>query len=128
MGLFDSVADALDCIQDGEGFLAYTESLAGTQSDYRGHPWDELRTIKLEMQIICMKESYPYPIFVDEDYEWLRAAVLKRAVKEPPYEFSRIFASCVKKLWKRVFPTEEAFQAGKYGRVVEKPVKAEVTK
>ncbi len=106
MGLFDSVADALECIEEGEGYR-----LTEGRSEYSGNPWDDLRKITLELHIVCMRESYPYPIFKDADYDWLRAEVLKLAAKEPPDQLKNVFAPCVKRLWKKRFPTDELLKA-----------------
>ena len=110
MGLlhFSDAGDTLEIINDYEAFQASREALAGKQSEYKGYPWDELRNIKLEMLMILLQRSSPYPLFDQADYEWLSAEVLKRAVKTP-YDFEKVFASSVKKLWKKRFPTDEAF-------------------
>jgi hypothetical protein len=106
MGLFDSAADALKCVEEGESYR-----LTDGRSEYSGYPWGDLQKIKLELHVICMKESYPYPIFEDADYDWLRAEVLKRAAKKPPDQLKDVFSSCVKKLWKKRFPTKELLEA-----------------
>jgi len=111
MGLFDTMCDAAELIEEWERGIGQFHGDAGALSDFTGYPWDDLRKIKMEMLVIRQKESAPYPELDDSDYNWLRAEVLKRAGKKPPYDLEKVYSSCLKRLWKKRFPTREAYDA-----------------
>jgi hypothetical protein len=108
MALIDSLSDALELIEGWEEWKSGEEIEANGETAFAGHPWDELRTIKADMNILMMKRTHPEPMFDDADYEWLRAEALNRAAKRPPCDFNDVFSSCCKTLWEIRYPTREA--------------------
>jgi len=108
MALFDSLCDALELIEEWEGKNSCDKNMAAEQSPFVGHPWDELRKIKTDMNILMMKRGQPIQLFDDADYEWLRAEVLKRVAKKPPSDFDEAFTACCTTLWDTRYPTRDS--------------------
>lgn len=73
MSLFDSLCDALELIEEWEEWKSGDEGGTEGEWPFTGYPWDDLRKIKVDMNVLMLKRCHPVPLFDDADFEWLRA-------------------------------------------------------
>jgi len=111
MSLFDSLCDAAELIQEWEKREVERKPVPRKLADFTGEPWDDLRRIKVEMSILCIKRAYPYPILTDAEYDEIREGALKEVAKRLPTQFDKAFENYMKRFWKEHFHTEEAWTA-----------------